>query len=63
MIFKNLSVDVVSQGLYFVADMKLAHYMKIPPRTLFFAQGIAVVLGSLTQAGVTLWMLGKKESL
>jgi OPT family oligopeptide transporter len=63
MIFKNLSVDVITQGLYFVADMKLAHYMKVPPRTLFFAQGIAVVLGSLTQAGVTLWMLGNVKDI
>lgn len=38
--------------------MKLAHYLKIPPRTLFFAQGLATILGALTQVGVTLWMLG-----
>lgn len=43
MIFKILSTDVVGQGLYFAADMKLGHYMKIPPRTLFFAQGSATV--------------------
>lgn len=54
MIFKILSTDVVGQGLYFAQDMKLGHYMKIPPRTLFFAQGSATVLGALTQVGVTL---------
>jgi len=43
MIFKVLSTDVVGQGLYFAQDMKLGHYMKIPPRTLFFAQGSATV--------------------
>jgi len=58
MIFKILSTDVVGQGLYFAQDMKLGHYMKIPPRTLFFAQGSATILGALTQTGVTLWMLG-----
>lgn len=58
MIFKILSTDVVGQGLYFAADMKLAHYLKVPPRTLFFAQGLACFLGALTQCGVTLWMLG-----
>ncbi|KAI1076115.1 OPT family small oligopeptide transporter [Whalleya microplaca] len=57
-LFKTLSQDVVGQGLYFAADMKMGHYMKIPPRTLFFAQGLATVLGALTQTGVTLWMLG-----
>lgn len=43
MIFKVLSTDVVGQGLYFAQDMKLGHYLKIPPRTLFFAQGSATV--------------------
>jgi OPT family small oligopeptide transporter len=58
MCFKILSTDVVGQGIYFAMDMKLGHYMKIPPRTMFFAQGLATILGALTQAGVTLWMLG-----
>ncbi|KAI5867370.1 small oligopeptide transporter [Durotheca rogersii] len=57
-LFKVLSQDVVGQGLYFAADLKLGHYLKIPPRTLFCAQGLATVLGALTQVGVTLWMLG-----
>lgn len=63
MLFKILSTDVVGQGLYFAADMKLGHYLKIPPRTLFFAQGIATILGALTQTGVTLWMLGNVEDI
>jgi OPT family oligopeptide transporter len=63
MIFKILSTDVVGQGLYFAQDMKLGHYMKIPPRTLFFAQGSATILGALTQVGVTLWMLGNVHDI
>lgn len=62
-LFKILSTDVVGQGLYFASDMKLAHYLKIPSRTLFFAQGIATILGALTQVGVTLWMLGNVEGI
>ena len=62
-LFKILSTDVVGQGLYFVQDMKLAHYVKIPPRTLFFAQGFATFLGALTQAGVTIWMLNHIEGV
>ena len=63
MIFKILSEDVVSQGIFFAQDQKLGHYFKIPPRTVFFAQGFAVLLGSLTQAGVTIWMLGNIENV
>jgi OPT family oligopeptide transporter len=44
-------------------DMKLAHYLKVPPRTTFFAQGIATILGALTQAGVTIWMLGNIDGI
>ena len=43
MIFKILSEDVVSQGIFFAQDMKLAHYLKIAPRLVFFAQGGATV--------------------
>lgn len=62
-LFKILSTDVVGQGLYFSSDMKLAHYLKIPPTTLFFAQGLATVLGALTQIGVTQWMLGNVNDI
>ncbi|CAI7641429.1 unnamed protein product [Penicillium pancosmium] len=63
MIFKILSTDVVGQGVYFAMDMKLAHYLKVPPRTTFVAQGVATILGALTQAGVTLWMLGHIDGI
>lgn len=63
MIFKILSTDVVGQGVYFAMDMKLAHYLKVPPRATFVAQGVATILGALTQAGVTLWMLGHIDGI
>ncbi|GFF31296.1 glutathione transporter 1 [Aspergillus lentulus] len=63
MLFKILSTDVVGQGVYFAMDMKLGHYLKIPPRLLFVAQGTATILGALTQAGVTLWMLANIDGI
>lgn len=63
MCFKILSEDVVSQGIFFAQDMKLGHYLKIAPRTVFFAQGFAAILGALTQCGVTLWMLGNIDNI
>ncbi|KAK3626797.1 hypothetical protein LTR56_019615 [Elasticomyces elasticus] len=63
MIFKILSEDVVSQGIFFAQDQKLGHYFKVAPRTVFFAQGFAAILGALTQAGVTLWMLGNIDDV
>ncbi|MCJ1308643.1 hypothetical protein MMC25_002296 [Agyrium rufum] len=63
MVFKILSEDVVSQGIFFAQDMKLGLYLKIPPRLLFFAQGGATVLGAFTSVGVTTWMLGNIEDI
>ena len=63
MLFKILSTDVVGQGIYFAQDMKLAWYLKIPRVTLFWAQGIATILGALTQTGVVLWMLGHVDDI
>ena len=63
MIFKILSEDVVSQGIFFAQDQKLGHYFKVAPRTVFAAQGYAAVLGALTQTGVTLWMLGNIDGV
>jgi len=63
MIFKILSEDVVAQGIFFAQDQKLGYYLKIPPRLVFFAQGFATILGALTQAGVTLWMLGNIDGI
>ncbi|KAH9824567.1 small oligopeptide transporter [Teratosphaeria destructans] len=63
MIFKILSEDVVAQGIFFAQDQKLGHYFKVAPKIVFFAQGFAVVLGALTQAGVTIWMLGNIDGI
>lgn len=63
MCFKILSEDVVSQGIFFAQDQKLGHYFKVPPRIVFFAQGVAAILGALTQTGVTLWMLGNIDDV
>jgi OPT family oligopeptide transporter len=37
--------------------------MKIPRRTLFFAQLVGSILGALTQNGVLLWMLGHIDNI
>lgn len=42
----------MTQGLAFVADMKLGHYLKLPPRTMFFGQLIATVWSCLVQVAV-----------
>lgn len=44
------------QGLDFSRDLKIAQYMKIPPRTLFFAQIMGTLVAGLVNVGVQEWM-------
>jgi len=46
-----------TQALKFSSDLKLGHYMHIPPRCLFTVQMVATLTASLTQIGVLNWML------
>lgn len=58
LIFKFYAYTGLSQAMNYASDQKLGLYMKIPRRTLFVAQFIACIMGSLTQNGVLIWMLG-----
>ncbi|KAI9750617.1 MAG: hypothetical protein M4579_006386 [Chaenotheca gracillima] len=56
MVFVTYGYISSMQGLKFSSDLKLGHYMKIPPRTLFLVQMAATVVSSFTQIGVLNWM-------
>ncbi|KAK3354904.1 putative isp4 protein [Neurospora tetraspora] len=58
MMFKNYGYLVMSQALYFVQDLKLGHYMKVPPRVMFWSQLIASVWSAIVQIAVMNWALG-----
>ncbi|KAJ3028987.1 UNVERIFIED_CONTAM: hypothetical protein HDU68_000427 [Siphonaria sp. JEL0065] len=47
MSFKTFSYMTMFQGLYLVQDLKLGHYVKIPPRAMFIAQIVSTVVGAL----------------
>lgn len=56
MMFKTWGYIAMAQGLTFASDFKLGHYMKIPPRPMFWAQVVATVVAGTTQLGVQAWM-------
>ncbi|KAL2266975.1 hypothetical protein VTJ83DRAFT_4252 [Remersonia thermophila] len=56
MVFVTYGYISSAQGIKFAADLKLGHYMKIPPRILFAVQVAATVVSSLTQIAVLNWM-------
>lgn len=58
MTFKTFGYITMAQGMSFVQDLKLGHYMKIPPKTLFYTQTAATVWASLVEVAVMNWALG-----
>ncbi|KAI0919974.1 hypothetical protein AcV5_001906 [Taiwanofungus camphoratus] len=56
MMFKTWGYITMYQALQFTSDMKLGHYMKIPPRPMFFAQVLATVIAGTVQLAVQAWM-------
>ncbi|TEB24966.1 OPT oligopeptide transporter [Coprinellus micaceus] len=56
MMFKTWGYITMAQALQFTSDFKLGHYMKIPPRSMFFAQVVAAAVTGTAQLGVQAWM-------
>lgn len=63
MLFKTYGFITMAQALYFAQDMKLGHYLKVPPRTLFSAQIVATLWGCLVQVAVLFWAFGTIENI
>ncbi|KAH6895832.1 OPT oligopeptide transporter protein-domain-containing protein [Thelonectria olida] len=63
MVFVTYGYISSAQGIKFAADLKLGHYMKIPPRILFAVQIVATLVSSLTQIGVLNWMFVNVKGL
>ncbi|CCE31426.1 probable isp4 protein [Claviceps purpurea 20.1] len=49
MIFKTFGYITMSQALHFISDLKFGHYMKIPPRTMFWSQVVATTFSCFIQ--------------
>lgn len=56
MVFVTYCYISSAQGIKFSSDMKLGHYMKIPPKLLFKVQMAATLVSSMVQIGVLNWM-------
>ncbi|KAH8101387.1 OPT oligopeptide transporter, partial [Cristinia sonorae] len=63
MLFKVWGYVTMAQALMFTSDFKLGHYMKIPPRTMFWCQVIATIIAGTTQLGVQSWMFSTIDNI
>lgn len=57
MLFKTYGYITMVQALSFVQDLKLGHYMKVPPRSLFWGQLVATIWSCIVQLCVQIWAL------
>lgn len=55
--FKVYGYISMKQGIAFLQDFKLGHYMKIPPRTMFMAQIVGTIIAALVHLGTAWWLM------
>lgn len=63
MMFKTWGYISMFQALQFTSDFKLGHYMKVPPRPMFWGQVVATVVAGTVQLGVQAWMFTNIENI
>ncbi|KAI0374504.1 OPT oligopeptide transporter [Pilatotrama ljubarskyi] len=61
MVFKTFGFVSMYQSLFFLNDLKIGHYMKIPPRIMFMAQVVASTLACFVCVGVQEWQFAHIE--
>ncbi|CAA2986875.1 oligopeptide transporter 6 [Olea europaea subsp. europaea] len=57
MCFKVYGYISMTQALTFVQDFKLGHYMKIPPRAMFWAQVVGTLISVVIYTGTAWWLM------
>ncbi|CAO3563908.1 unnamed protein product [Mortierella alpina] len=61
--FKTYGYIVNAQALLFVQDLKLGHYMKIPPRIMFMAQLVSSVISCVVNLGTATWLISTRPGI
>lgn len=49
---KTYGANVAAQAIWFSSAMKMGHYVKLPPRTVYCAQFVATLISSLITLGI-----------
>ncbi|KAM7269914.1 hypothetical protein ACFE04_029128 [Oxalis oulophora] len=62
-VFKTYGTISMSQAISFLADFKLGHYMKIPPRSMFMVQLVGTLVASSVYFGTAWWLLTSVENI
>jgi len=57
-VFKAISYTGTAQAVAFAGDLKLGHYMKVPPRMMFLVQIVSCIITCFVVTAVQSWMFG-----
>ncbi|KAJ7655686.1 OPT oligopeptide transporter protein-domain-containing protein [Mycena polygramma] len=63
MIFKAYSVQTLTEATSFIQDLKLGHYVKVPPRASFVVQLAGTLVAAFLQVGVKTWIFANVEDI
>ncbi|KAH0716485.1 hypothetical protein KY290_006839 [Solanum tuberosum] len=63
LLFKIYGRTSTVHALSFLADLKLGHYMKIPPRCMYTAQLVGTLVAGTINLAVAWWMLGSIDNI
>ncbi|KAI1321424.1 hypothetical protein EDD11_005115 [Mortierella claussenii] len=61
--FKTLGYISMAQAMTFTSDLKLGHYMKVPPRAMFWAQLLGTVIAGLVNLLTANWLLSSQKDV
>ncbi|KAF9434377.1 hypothetical protein BGZ76_008118 [Entomortierella beljakovae] len=61
--FKTYGYIVNVQALTFTADLKLGHYMKIPPRIMFMAQIVSTLISGVINLATATWLVNTRPNV
>ncbi|XP_008785648.1 oligopeptide transporter 3-like [Phoenix dactylifera] len=63
LLFKIYGRISTIHALSFLSDLKLGHYMKIPPRCMYTAQLVGTIVAGVVNLAVAWWMLENIENI
>ncbi|KAF9996701.1 hypothetical protein BGZ79_009567 [Entomortierella chlamydospora] len=61
--FKTYGFLINIQAISFITDLKLGHYMKIPPRVMFMVQLISAVISCIINLVVAIWLIDTRPNV
>ncbi|KAG0249337.1 hypothetical protein BGZ95_007581, partial [Linnemannia exigua] len=61
--FKTLGYISMAQAMLFTSDLKLGHYMKIPPRAMFWAQLLGTVIAGTVNLLTANWLMDTQPGI